>query len=61
MVGKILAVWLVGVGMAVGQTATAPVAASVPEATGAAVAASESVSSEIVCKRIGSHVVMSRW
>ena len=32
MVGKILAVWLVGVGMAVGQTATAPVSAPVAAA-----------------------------
>jgi len=32
MVGKILAVWLVGVGMAVGQTATAPAGAGVAAA-----------------------------
>ena len=39
MVGKILAVWLVGVGMAMGQTATAPAAASAPVSAGAAGAA----------------------
>jgi uncharacterized protein (TIGR03435 family) len=37
MIGKILAVWVVGVGMAVGQTA--PVSASAPVAAGAAAAA----------------------